>query len=189
AGGAPGHPPRPPDPPHHCGQPVLGVRLQRGCDPRRRGRPAEPHARRRRDGGVERVRGDEQPASAALPLTRAAPRSECASGQPACGAARPGLPDESRPPTGGTLCWSEVVTMEAHELLDLEREAWAALSTSGEAAASFYGAVLADDVLMLLPGGMVIEGRDAAIASMRGAPWDEHRLSDEQVHVLTADSA
>lgn len=79
--------------------------------------------------------------------------------------------------------------MEAHELLDLEREAWGALSTSGEAAASFYGAVLADDVLMLLPGGMVIEGRDAAIASMRGAPWDEHRLSDEQVHVLTADSA
>ena len=40
---------------HHQGQPVLGLRLQRRRDPARRRRPAQPDARRRRDGVLQSV--------------------------------------------------------------------------------------------------------------------------------------
>jgi hypothetical protein len=79
--------------------------------------------------------------------------------------------------------------MPTNELIELERAAWTALSTSGEAAAAFYSDALADDVLMLLPGGLVIDDRAQVIDSMRGAPWDSFELSDERVLDLTADSA
>lgn len=66
------------------------------------------------------------------------------------------------------------------EILDLERGAWRALSTDGETAARYYEDVLADRVLMLLPG-LVIDDRQAVIDSMRGPPWDRFQLSDERV--------
>ena len=56
------------------------------------------------------------------------------------------------------------------ELLDLEREGWDALSTDGDAATAFYDRVLADDVLMLLPGGMVIDDRSTVVESMERVP-------------------
>lgn len=74
-------------------------------------------------------------------------------------------------------------------LIDLEHEAWVALSTSGDAAAAFYERVLAEDVLMLLPGGLVIDDRARVIESMRGAPWTSFELSDERVLALTDSSA
>lgn len=76
-----------------------------------------------------------------------------------------------------------------HELIDLERQAWVALSSSGDAAAAFYEQVLADDVLMLLPGGMVIRDRAQVVDSMRGAPWDAFELADERVLELADDAA
>ncbi len=80
--------------------------------------------------------------------------------------------------------------MDAHEaLLDLERAAWRALATSGQAAVAFYGDLLADDVLMLLPGGLVIDDRQQVVDSMSGASWDSFELADERVVDLTADSA
>jgi hypothetical protein len=75
------------------------------------------------------------------------------------------------------------------ELVELERSAWTALATSGEVAAQFYERVLSDDVLMLLPGGMVIDDRAEVIESMRGAPWDGFELADERVLQLDDDCA
>ena len=75
------------------------------------------------------------------------------------------------------------------ELLDLEREAWKALSTDGETAAAFYERVLAERVIVLLPGGMVIDDRSAVVDSMRGAPWSTYELSDERVLSLGEDAA
>ncbi len=72
------------------------------------------------------------------------------------------------------------------ELLELERAGWEALTTSGEAATRFYADHLARDVLMLLPGGMVIDDRDRVIESMGGAPWTSYELSDERVLELGA---
>lgn len=74
------------------------------------------------------------------------------------------------------------------ELIELEHRAWDALATEG-AARDFYADVLAPDVLMLLPGGMVIDDRDAVVASMTGPPWDEFDLRDERVVELGPGSA
>lgn len=75
------------------------------------------------------------------------------------------------------------------DLADLERSGWQALATSGDAAAAFYDEVLAQDVLMLLPGATVIDDRARVVDSMRGAPWDEFELSDERVVPLGGDGA
>ncbi|HEX6422914.1 MAG TPA: nuclear transport factor 2 family protein [Acidimicrobiales bacterium] len=80
--------------------------------------------------------------------------------------------------------------MSAHTgLVELERSAWEALASSGEDAAAFYERVLADRVLMLLPGGLVIDDRAQVVDSMRGAPWDEFELSDERVVPVGDDGA
>lgn len=67
------------------------------------------------------------------------------------------------------------------DLLTLERDAWGALSTSGDAAAEHYETNLADEILMLLPGGLVVDERRAVIDSMRGEPWQDFEISDERV--------
>jgi hypothetical protein len=78
--------------------------------------------------------------------------------------------------------------MADHELIELERSAWEALTTEG-AAAPFYEQTLAREVLMLLPGGMVIDDRAQVIESMRGAPWSSYELRDMRVLPLGADAA
>jgi hypothetical protein len=82
-----------------------------------------------------------------------------------------------------------MTTTQTDELLDLERSAWKALSTSGDEAAAFFSAMLADDVLMLLPTGMVIDDRDQVIDSMHGDPWTSYELSDERVVPLGENGA
>jgi len=58
------------------------------------------------------------------------------------------------------------------ELIELERAAWQALSTEG-AAAPYYEKTLAGTVLMLLPGGLVVDERvldltpDSAVVAYR----------------------
>jgi hypothetical protein len=79
--------------------------------------------------------------------------------------------------------------MDTHdELLELERAAWEALSTEG-AAGPFYDKALARDVLVLLPGGMVIDDRQQVVDSMAGTPWDRYEISEVRVLPLTPDSA
>jgi hypothetical protein len=80
------------------------------------------------------------------------------------------------------------VTTDA-DLLDLERAGWQALSLGGDAAAAFYEHVLAAQVLMLLPGGMVLDDRGQVVDSMRGEPWDRFSLRDERVLRLGTECA
>jgi hypothetical protein len=72
------------------------------------------------------------------------------------------------------------------EVLELERAGWAALSTGGEAAAGFYREVLSDEPRFVLPGGLVLDDREAIVRSMGGPPWDHHALRDEQLVPLGA---
>jgi hypothetical protein len=67
------------------------------------------------------------------------------------------------------------------ELVRLERQVWRALCTGGRMAADLLEDVLAEHVLMLLPGGLVIDDRRSAIDSMGGAPWDDFEITDERV--------
>lgn len=77
----------------------------------------------------------------------------------------------------------------AEELLEIEHQGWRALSTDGDTAAAHYDRILADDVLVLLPGGLVIDDRRGVVDSMRGEPWDSYELSDERVLPLDPDAA
>jgi hypothetical protein len=67
------------------------------------------------------------------------------------------------------------------ELIRLEHVGWDALCRSGDAAADFYARVLADRILVLLPGGLMIEDRNQMIEAMSGPPWDEYALSEERL--------
>ncbi|MCV2488819.1 DUF4440 domain-containing protein [Geodermatophilus sp. YIM 151500] len=79
--------------------------------------------------------------------------------------------------------------MGADGPLELERRGWQALATGPEAATAFYEQVLDAEVLMLFPGGTVIDDRAAVIASMGGPPWSSYRLDDVREMRLTADTA
>jgi hypothetical protein len=78
---------------------------------------------------------------------------------------------------------------DGDELIRLEREAWKALTTSGDAAQYFYDHVLANDVLILMPGGLVMDTRDAVVAVMHEADWTDVEASDERVVPLSPDAA
>jgi hypothetical protein len=81
------------------------------------------------------------------------------------------------------------MSMAREELLELERAGWEALSAGGDAAAAFYDRVLATEVLMLLPGGMVLVDRAAVVDSMRGDPWSSYEMFDERVIELSESCA
>jgi hypothetical protein len=66
--------------------------------------------------------------------------------------------------------------MTEDKLATLEREGWDALSSHGEAARAFYDRVLDEQVVMLLPGGMVLDDRETIIESMSGQPWARYTL-------------
>ena len=76
-----------------------------------------------------------------------------------------------------------------HELLELERQGWTALTQGGDAARDFYAHVLADRVLMLLPGGMVLNDRNEALEALRAAGWTGFELRPGLVQWLGPDAA
>jgi hypothetical protein len=67
------------------------------------------------------------------------------------------------------------------EVVGLERRGWEALSSGPRAATTFYGEVLAEDVLFVLPGGMLLDDRRAALESMAGTPWSSFELHEVRV--------
>lgn len=74
-------------------------------------------------------------------------------------------------------------------LSKLEHDAWEALTSSSQDAQKFYDDVLADDVVMQFPGGMVMTDRKAIVKSFSGEPWEWYRMEDERVLPLTRTSA
>ena len=74
------------------------------------------------------------------------------------------------------------------ELIKLEKRGWQALSTGGDAAKAFYDAVLAEDAVMIFPGGMLIKGKARILESMAGPPWQWFELTDPQVFALSDDT-
>jgi hypothetical protein len=84
---------------------------------------------------------------------------------------------------------AEELQVGQSELIELEKQGWRALSSTGEAAAEFYERVLDDTVVMLLPGAMVLDDRAAIVQSMSGQPWSSFELRDLRVIHPTADTA
>jgi hypothetical protein len=76
------------------------------------------------------------------------------------------------------------------ELIDLEMQGWEALTAGGEEARAFYDDVLDDRVLMLLPGGLVLDDRSAILDGFADAPpWASFELESAQVLRLREDGA
>ncbi len=69
----------------------------------------------------------------------------------------------------------------------LEEQGWTALSTGGEVARAFYDDVLDDPLVMLLPGGIVLDDRGAALDAMSGPLWSSYGLEDMRLRQLTDD--
>ena len=67
------------------------------------------------------------------------------------------------------------------DLVELEREGWQALSASQAEARAFYGRVLADETLMVFPGGMLLSGKDEILAAIGAQPWDSFSMEGTQV--------
>jgi hypothetical protein len=68
------------------------------------------------------------------------------------------------------------------QLIELEEQGWQALSSTGEVAKEFYGALLADNALMLFPGGLLIEGKEDILGSIAAQPWHSFRI--EETHTI-----
>ena len=71
------------------------------------------------------------------------------------------------------------------DLVKLEEQGWQALSSKGDAAKKFYGSLLTDDAIMVLPDGMLIEGREKILESMGTQPWKSFQIEDPQVISLS----
>ena len=67
------------------------------------------------------------------------------------------------------------------ELLELETQGWRALASGVEVAREFYGGLLSDDAVMLLPGGMVLEGKEAILESLDAQPWSTFEIEEPRV--------
>jgi hypothetical protein len=76
-----------------------------------------------------------------------------------------------------------------HKLIALEEQGWRALSTGREAAKAFYDAVLADEAVMVFPGGMLIEGKAQILQSIDAQPWSSFHLDGPRVIGLADNAA
>jgi hypothetical protein len=80
------------------------------------------------------------------------------------------------------------IPISQSQVIALEEQGWEAFSSSGEAARAFYEGVLARTVVMLLPGGLVLDDRAAIVNSMSGQPWSSHELEDVRSFQPTGDT-
>jgi len=67
---------------------------------------------------------------------------------------------------------------------DLEMMGWESLSMGQEVARRFFGSLLADDAMMLLPGATVLRGKEEILDSFAAQPWKQFRLDDMDVKTL-----
>ena len=67
------------------------------------------------------------------------------------------------------------------DLIELERQGWAALAADAETATAFYRELLAPDAVMLFPGGLRLHGRETILATMDAPPWESHALTEVAV--------
>lgn len=74
------------------------------------------------------------------------------------------------------------------ELIELEKQGWRALSSEGEAGKDVYSSVLAEDAVMLFPGGILIDGKENILESIGSQPWESFEIEDPRVIRLSEDA-
>ncbi len=77
--------------------------------------------------------------------------------------------------------------MRMDELLSLEHQGWMSLCQG--TGSEFYGQLMTDDAVMVLPHGLLLDRR-AVIASLSDAPaWDNYEIANERIIELDDDNA
>jgi hypothetical protein len=71
------------------------------------------------------------------------------------------------------------------QFLALETQGWRALSSSADAGVEFYSQILRNDALMLFPGGMLVNGKEAILHSFGAQPWRSFQIEDARLLELT----
>lgn len=66
-------------------------------------------------------------------------------------------------------------------LIELEKRGWEALASDGDAARDFYRSRLADEAVMVFPGGRIVEGKAEILDSMDAQPWDSFEIEEPRV--------
>lgn len=64
------------------------------------------------------------------------------------------------------------------DVVQLEKDGWIALSSSAQEVRTFFGRVLDQRVVMVLPGGIVLDDRAGILESMSGEPWSSYDLEE-----------
>ncbi|MBE9077816.1 hypothetical protein IQ241_11010 [Romeria aff. gracilis LEGE 07310] len=75
-----------------------------------------------------------------------------------------------------------------HDIVELEKQGWKALSTSKEAATEFYESLLIDDAIMAFPGGMMLVGKNQILESINSQPWESFDIAGLQELSLSDDA-
>ena len=74
------------------------------------------------------------------------------------------------------------------DLLELERRAWDVLLETRESVIAFYGEILMEDAVMALPGGLLLDGRDAILEAMDAQRWVSYEMAETRVVRLSDDA-
>lgn len=70
-------------------------------------------------------------------------------------------------------------------LIELEEKGWQSLSSAEDTARNFYRSLLANDALMLFPGGMRLEGKEKILDVIGAAPWKSFQTEELQAIALS----
>lgn len=62
------------------------------------------------------------------------------------------------------------------DVIKLEEQGWRALSSSPSQATAFYEEVLDEQVVMALPGNLLLDDRSEILRSLAGQPWATFEL-------------
>ena len=79
--------------------------------------------------------------------------------------------------------------VRVEDLIQLERQGWRALSRDQETARAFYRPLLVSDAVMVFPGGLLLEGRDAILAAIDQQPWTSFEIHECRVISLSDETA
>jgi hypothetical protein len=80
------------------------------------------------------------------------------------------------------------MSVSDNDPIDLEKQGWLALSSGPQAVRAFYERILDHAVAMLLPGGIILDDRQAIIDAMSGQPWSSFELEDVRSFRLSTDA-
>jgi hypothetical protein len=71
------------------------------------------------------------------------------------------------------------------ELIRLEEQGWQALIEKGYAGRTFYSSILREEAVMLFPGGLLLQGKQAILETIGPQPWQSFQMEGVQTISLS----